>query len=160
MEWHSQTAGKSSNRDADMAINDALNNLDKLFEITQEQVKRGHEYLGEQFIRDARQIDTYKDQTANLRNSIGYKLIAPGEEIAKFGGGEGGGEGKQVADSLSLEVHDHGIIMVAGMNYAVWVEAKGYDVISNSVESVRGLAGRIKDRISDNVSRKLSQIIK
>ncbi len=104
---------------------------------------------GEQFIIDSREqgqshaAGQYQDVTANLRNSIGYyiyrdgKLIIgkePGNYIGKTS------EGKLSASEIAIinktaiqdiiNLKGFQLIGVAGMNYASYVESKGYNVIS------------------------------
>ena len=115
-----------------MAIKDIERDLDRFFEKTQRAVHTVNQVTGEKFVRNARQTNTYKDQTANLRNSIGYSAISPQQrtEIANS-------DAKEAISEAQGEVRDHGLIMVAGMNYARYVEAKGYDVITMSWEKAK-----------------------
>lgn len=84
----------------------------------------------------ARGIDTYKDQTGNLRASIGCVLYHNGVEVFNsFGSGNEGVEtGLQFARSIADVETDKEIVavIVAGMEYAVYVEAKGFDVLTGS----------------------------
>ena len=89
-------------------------------------------YAGETFIANARgqmqdhAMGTYKDVTTNLRNSIGYFIFHDGELV------------KEVSNIVTNKalvqdiVKPKGIqlIGIAGMNYASFVESKGYNVIS------------------------------
>lgn len=112
--------------------------------------------VGEQFVNDARSVDTYKDQTGNLRSSIGYVVLKNGRQIegnfqtsrrntrgnivtgkSKRYGGQKGDEGTSAARSYISEVaarfnSGYVIIVVAGMSYAAAVEARGFDVLTNS----------------------------
>lgn len=105
-------------------------NLDRFVKQTMESVQRVNSYVGERFVSDARQTNTYMDRTANLRNSIGYKT--DGKMYA--GGGEGGSEAKNFLGTFD---DPNSLTLVAGMSYAAAVEAKGYDVISGSVARAR-----------------------
>lgn len=92
--------------------------------------------IGETFVNDARVKGEYSDDTGNLRASIGYILINEGKVINQNISGQGS-EGKiQALDYANLlkEKYNKGLVLVgfAGMNYAAAVEAKGYDVITNS----------------------------
>ena len=95
--------------------------------------------VGEQVLNAARLTNSYKDQTGNLRSSIGYVVAVDGEivqmssfEVVKEGG-EGAKGGKAYAMQLVRDF-PHGIVLivVAGMNYASYVSAKGYDVLDSS----------------------------
>lgn len=113
-----------------MAIKDIEKEIDKFFEKTEKAIFTIDQVTGEKFVANARQTDTYKDQTGNLRNSIGYMAKSPGQMSESANS-----DAKQAISEV--EIPDHGLVMVAGMNYAAAVEAKGYDVISNSIEKAK-----------------------
>ena len=97
---------------------------------------------GEVALIYARSLDTYKDQTNNLRNSIGYVIIHNGQIVSTlFDGkdGEGKTKGQAYAKKLASEFSSKGwvLIVVAGMDYAAAVEAKGYDVLSGAGNTLR-----------------------
>jgi len=90
--------------------------------------------VGEQFIADARNNGTYTDRTGNLRSSIGYIIFKDGEPLSESFPGitkEGIDHGRKVAEA-NVPKKGLAIIVVAGMNYAYYVEAKNYDVITGS----------------------------
>ena len=95
--------------------------------------------VGEQVLNAARLTNSYKDQTGNLRSRIGYVVAVDGEivQMSSFDtvkeGGEGSRGGKEYAMQLVRDF-PHGIVLivVAGMNYASYVSAKGYDVLDSS----------------------------
>ncbi len=95
--------------------------------------------VGEQVLNQARSTNSYKDQTGNLRSSIGYVVAVDGEvvqsssfEVVKDGA-DGSRDGKSYALDL-VKQFPEGIVLivVAGMNYASYVSAKGYDVLDSS----------------------------
>lgn len=91
------------------------------------------QYLGEELARYAKDRHNYQDQTGNLTNSIGYAVVRHGK-ILTYGGenqpGEGAAEGLKVAQQMAATLpNSFSLIIVAGMNYAAYVEAKGYNVI-------------------------------
>src|SRR5690606_22352497 len=77
-----------------------------------------------------------KDQTGNLRSSIGCMIFYDGEEVhANFEGdsAEGKTAGLAFARRIGADFNDGwALVTVAGMEYASWVEALGYDVITGS----------------------------
>lgn len=95
--------------------------------------------VGEQVLNAAHLTNSYKDQTGNLRSSIGYVVAVDGEivQMSSFDtvkeGREGSRGGKEYAMQLVRDF-PHGIVLivVAGMNYASYVSAKGYDVLESS----------------------------
>jgi hypothetical protein len=92
---------------------------------------------GENFVTQARDqvqdhaLGTYLDQTTNLRNSIGYFIFVDGQLLHENSTHE---ENRAEVQEL---VKPKGIqlIGIAGMNYASFVEAKGYNVISMQAET-------------------------
>ena len=124
-----------SQQSIDKILNDWTGNIIKVI------IKR-LAFIGEDFIVNARGNNTYKDQTGNLRSSIGYAIFYNGEQIADaFPGTDKNGlthdEGKTKAIALAQNIADrfpNGFVLVcvAGMHYAAAVESKGFDVITNS----------------------------
>ena len=91
------------------------------------------QYMGEELTRYAREQHNYTDQTGNLTNSIGYAVVRNGK-IVNYGGeiksGDGAAEGLKMAQKMAANASSSfSLIIVAGMNYAAYVEAKGYNVI-------------------------------
>ena len=75
----------------------------------------------------------YQDQTGNLTNSIGYAVVQ-NKEIVYYGGSDQPGEGAKAMLEAAMKYaatlpNTFSLIIVAGMNYAAYVEAKGYNVI-------------------------------
>ena len=95
--------------------------------------------VGEQVLNAARLTNSYKDQTGNLRSSIGYVVAVDGEivQMSSFDTVKEGREGSQGGKEYAMQLvwdFPHGIVLivVAGMNYASYVSAKGYDVLDSS----------------------------
>lgn len=95
-------------------------------------------YLAEECvnrIRDRSAADSWIDHTGNLRSSIGYIITVNGEVATKGGfkptnaksgnGGEGQKHGSEYADSIVSRYSSTplALVVVAGMEYAVFVEA-------------------------------------
>lgn len=97
-------------------------------------------YVGEQCITEARNGGRYEDQTGNLRSSIGYAVLMNGQVIQSDSvdkiknGDEGVSEGLQYLQERVRKASKKGVclIVIAGMNYAEYVEAKGYVVLSSA----------------------------
>lgn len=81
-------------------------------------------HLGMQCITIAKSLDTYKDRTGNLRNSIGYVVLKDGERInSSFESGIGGDNASKHAEKVSENYSEgYALIVVAGMEYAGYVE--------------------------------------
>lgn len=91
----------------------------------------------------ARSLNTYTDRTGNLRSSIGYVIyrngVKLGEDFESHAASESGAKGvdtaKGLAESVAGEYEGQTVaVIVAGMNYAVYVESRGFDVISGPMQ--------------------------
>ena len=96
-----------------------------------------------QLVTYAKELNTYTDRTNNLRSSIVFVLYKDGQKIgasfAKSGVGvEGdGAQGTEKGENYAVDVagkYQEGYVLVlaAGMHYAAYVEAKGYDVLTGA----------------------------
>lgn len=109
------------NRALDKWVEDCIENL---------------EFVGEACVAEARTAGSYTDRTGNLRSSVGYVISVDGD-IRKKGGFEsdkpGAEEGARYAESL-VGQYPQGIVLivVAGMNYAAYVSANGYNVLDSA----------------------------
>lgn len=102
---------------------------------------------GEPLEKIPRHTPHYIDWTANLRSSIGYIVVVDGEIVhtSPFSqesttATEGPEKGRSLAEDIAAK-YPSGIalIFVAGMNYAAYVQLRGYDV----TESAQILAERL-----------------
>jgi hypothetical protein len=94
------------------------------------------QFIGETFIKNARENGTYKDQTGNLRSSIGYMILKDGQQVSiAFPGTkvQGRSRGEAIAEEVAgRQPKGFVLIVVAGMDYAAAVESKNYDVLTAS----------------------------
>lgn len=119
-------------------------------------------YLGEELTKYAKEKHNYTDRTGNLTNSIGY-AVARGSDIVYFGGAVQQGEGAdnalkvamKMAESLSASLT---LIIVAGMNYAAYVEARGYNVILPAELKAKTDFPRAMQRLVDKAKRKADEL--
>ena len=117
--------------------------IDRFIEAEVERLKTALVYnlcaIGEQVLNAARLTNSYKDQTGNLRSSIGFVVSVNGEivQMSSFDVVKEGGDGAKGGKTYALQLvkdFPQGIVLivVAGMNYASYVSAKGYDVLDSS----------------------------
>ena len=141
---------------AAFTMNDVKAHMDKAKQGFEESLLDEFRRTGEQFIADARSIRTYQDQTGNLRSSIGYALFKDGQMLEQtFPGGDVTGSGgtlaKWVANSYK---RGYLLVVVAGMFYAQYVEAKSYDVLTGSSYTAEtNIKARVK-KLFDMLNRK------
>ena len=113
--------------------------LEEQIERIEEKISYNLSYVGEQCLNAARSTNSYKDQTGNLRSSVGYVIARDGKIIQASDfktikqGREGSKDGAAFARQLVSEFpQGFVLIVVAGMNYAAYVSAKGYDVVDSA----------------------------
>lgn len=122
----------------------------------------GLENLGNECLVEMRdpQKRKYFDRTANLRSSTGWMIVYNGV-IYKSSGfapvtspeGNTGNEGAKTGEDLAKEVASHevgsdgvALILVAGMNYAVYVERMALNVLDSAKLYA---SAEVKDLIND-----------
>lgn len=98
----------------------------------------------------------YEDQTHNLRSSIGYRVYYNGD-IKSEGGfsnvedGNGIEEAKRALDEYGLSyassVEGWVLLIVAGMSYAKYVEAKGFNVLHLTEIEMQDKVERLKNEL-------------
>lgn len=100
-------------------------------DILRDEIIRQLAYLGEESVTRARQDHpgNWKDQTSNLRSSIGYAIYDHAREVLKSAfeqvgsGAEGSSKGKDYVQSLAAKyAQTYALVVVAGMSYAEFVE--------------------------------------
>ena len=87
----------------------------------------------------------YKDQSGNLTSSIGYVLIDNGTVIGEYGfeqikptATEGPTAGRNYATQLAASYTSGlGVIVVAGMNYAAYIEARNLGGMTAGEQALR-----------------------
>lgn len=86
----------------------------------------------------------YNDDTGQLRSSTGYIIYKNGQvkhedfQLAPYGSDKAPGlkAGRDLALSQLRESEGWGIMIVAGMEYAEWVQSKGLTVISSATHNL------------------------
>lgn len=116
-------------------------NLEKKIEELRMKIIEVFKYVGEKAVNEARSNHRYRNQTGNLQSSIGYCVLEDGKVI--FGGQDsfevvnngtqGLKEGRAFLQRLISE-HPSGLVLivVAGMEYAAYVEAKNLNVLDSA----------------------------
>lgn len=113
--------------------------------------------IGEALRNEAVENGSYTDRTGNLRSSLGYVISLDGKILTgrfeKAGGGSGGTDGVAESKSYARKVaagfpKGFVIVMVAGMRYAAYVSAKGYNVLDSAELIADGLVRKLLKDIS------------
>jgi hypothetical protein len=112
---------------------------DKMVQSIERAIVHRLKYIGEVCVNEARRAGSYQDQTGNLRSSIGYVITCDGKIISKSAfpvvkdGSDGQKEGKNYAEKLAAGFpRGYCLIVVAGMNYAYYVQRRGKNVLQTS----------------------------
>jgi hypothetical protein len=132
-----------------------------LDQIVKQQIKRA-QMLGEMCVNHARSIPKdkgFEDQTGNLRSSIGYMVFVDGVAVHSFYNQvKEGSTGVKAGETLAKKVgenHPQGVCLVvtAGMNYALYLEAKGRDVLTGAEHLAERELPRMLEKLIVNIQR-------
>ncbi len=118
---------------------------------------RTFQYIAEVLVREARMKGDYIDQTGNLRSSIGAIILLDGQIVSRsgfevvMGGSSGTNEGLTYAQQIAA-AYPRGValVVVAGMNYAAHVAARGRDVLSSAVLKAEDIIPRMMRQLNLN----------
>lgn len=102
----------------------------------------------------------FDDQTGNLRASMGYVIFYNGKLVDQ--NFEGISKGKGIGSSLAKKIGSEypknwAIVIVAGMEYASYVEAKSYDVITGSTLGMTAKFNEANKRILSNLKNEFGK---
>lgn len=120
------------------------------FTIIRNEVSNALAKLGEECIakiRDRSGSESWYDQTGNLRSSIGYAVYDYGWKKVQssfqtvMGGSDGSSEGRKMINNLANEYSKvYALVVVAGMNYAKYVESlENKDVLASTELWAKGV---------------------
>lgn len=117
--------------------------------------------FGEELVAFAKDTHTYTDRTGNLTNSISYAIVRHKEilyynEVQRE---EANAAALKVAMKMAESLSDaYSLIVVAGMNYAAFVESRGYNVILPAeLKAKQEFTDKVKPLI-DKVNQRAVQI--
>jgi hypothetical protein len=131
-----------------------------LDQIVKQQIKRV-QMLGEMCVNHARSIPKeqgFEDQTGNLRSSIGYMVFVDGVAIHSFynqvkEGSTGVKAGEALAKKIGQDQRGVCLVVTAGMNYALYLEAKGRDVLTGAEHVAERELPRMLEKLVANIQR-------
>lgn len=107
--------------------------LDEFLSEAGEEIRKGMIEAAHKGVDYAKKHGKYKNHTHNLRSAPGAAVVMDGEIVDMYVPAEPGHqEARQKTENLLLygKRPKNGIILADGMEYASFVESKGYDVLS------------------------------
>jgi hypothetical protein len=118
--------------------------------------------IGETFVTEAKDAlnispaafpkGDYQDRTKNLRSSIGYFVLKDGQIVNSKIEGTSMGTATSKVVLASIPKSGYQLIGVAGMEYASYVESRGYNVITSQKEvafvNLERLLQRFKEQMN------------
>lgn len=141
---------------------------DKALEILRDNIIEVLSYLGEQGINKARlpHLGDWNDITGNLRSSIGYGVYEHGKEqiLSAFEVVRKGHEGKAKGIALVEELarkysNTFVLVVVAGMDYASYVEAKeNRDVLASATLDALSKMDRYMNKAIDKAIKQINSL--
>ena len=133
-----------------------------LNEIEKKQIAR-LQILGEMCLVEARTNKGYMMQTGALLSSTGYEVFVDGVAIHSQFDAASGAEsnaaetgiksGQRIAETIGKGTKGIALVVVAGMNYAAYVEAKGYNVLSSAEHLAERELPRMLEKLISNIKR-------
>ena len=133
-----------------------------LNEIEKKQIAR-LQRLGEMCLVEARTNKGYMMQTGALLSSTGYEVFIDGVAIHSQFDAASGAEsnaaetgiksGQSIAETIGKGTKGIALVVIAGMNYAAYVEAKGYNVLSSAEHLAERELPRMLEKLISNIKR-------
>lgn len=141
---------------------DVKNRFNKVLDvIVKRQIARLQE-LGEMCVIRAREIPAeigFTDQTGNLRSSIGYMVFNNGiavhdNYVQTLTGTEGLKNGKMLAEKIGSKFKNGvSLVVTAGMNYAIYLESNGRDVLTSAELLAKQELPRMVAELKNNINK-------
>lgn len=123
--------------------------------------------IGEEAVAVVKQphANDWQDHTHNLRSSIGYAIFKDGKQVTNYfnqveDGKKGIEKGREFAAQIGKETTGYTLVVVAGMNYAVYVESKGRDVLTSGEIKAKEILPKHLDDTHKNVKAAMNEFMK
>lgn len=116
-----------------MKVDIDLSGLDEFLDEVKEEIKQGMVEVAREGVEYSKATGNYQNHTHNLRSAPGAATVLDGEIVDMYVPSEPGHEkAKEKTENLLIygKRPENGIILADGMEYASYVESKGYRVIS------------------------------
>lgn len=119
--------------------------------------------LGEMCVIEARTNKGYMMQTGALTSSTGYKVFVDGvavhEQFEAASGSQGESAtkgmqaGQELADKVGSQTKGVALVVVAGMDYAFYVEKSGRNVLTSAEKLAERELPKMLNKLINNIKR-------
>lgn len=119
--------------------------------------------LGEMCVIEARTNKGYMMQTGALTSSTGYKVFVDGvavhEQFEAASGSQGEAAtkgmqaGQELADKVGSQTKGVALVVVAGMDYAFYVEKSGRNVLTSAEKLAERELPKMLNKLINNIKR-------
>lgn len=142
--------------------------LDRAADILKEEILLQLTYLGEECVKMAREDHpgNWRDQTGNLRSSVGYAIFDYGREVMQSAfqtvgtGTAGSTKGAEYVKSLASQyAQTYALVVVAGMEYAEFVELKR-DVLQGAEAKAKQIVNERVRRAVEVAATRINKLMK
>ncbi len=148
---------------ANFTQEDVRKRFDAFLKAIDSRIIKRLQFLGEKCVTHAKSIPPdkgFKDQTGNLRSSIGYMVFRDG--VAVHEGYEGTDAGMRKGRDIATKVGSQNkspycLVVTAGMDYAVYVESRGRDVLTSAEILARKELPRMLEQLKVNINKALNE---
>lgn len=118
-----------------MRIEKDISDLKDFIKNIYSEVKEAIVEVADEAIAQQKQESDYKNHTWNLRSAPGYAVTIKGKEVARNVPAGAHEEAESKTNRVLNEVNKSGtsLIFADGMEYASFVQSKGYDVLNTAL---------------------------
>ena len=142
---------------------DVKKRIDAFLDVVERQQIKTLQQLGEMCLIEARNNKGYMMQTGALLSSTGYQVFVDGVAIhSQFDAASGAKSeaaargiktGQTIAEQIGKETKGVALVVVAGMNYAAYVEARGYNVLTSAEHLAERELPKMLEKLITNIKR-------
>lgn len=148
---------------ANFTKDDVRKQFDEFLDMVEQKQIARLQRLGEMCLIEARNNKGYMMQTGALLSSTGYEVFVDGVAIhSQFDAASGAASGaaakgikfgQTIAEKVGKETKGVALVVVAGMNYAAYVEARGKNVLSSAEHLAERELPRMLEKLITNIKR-------
>lgn len=131
-------------------IDKAIKEVDEIVKEIIKDAEKIFIQIGDQAMLNIERNRGYENQSGNLSDSRGFAIANNGRVIyvSRFPSSDGGNKGRSLAiERASQQVSGLGIVVVAGEDYAEYIEDMGYNVIASGEIYVRKVVPRLMNEL-------------